>query len=561
MFRKTLAAATTALVAAIFTFGAVAAPAMADDASDPAAPSVTTTDTGAAGADASSTTTPTPDAAPQAPADTTPAPADTTPAADPPPAPAASIGDASRIVSAPAAQTVTPEKQCLPSSAVSYTYDRISNSGAITIANPDSATYTDALCEGFYVTAAGWRFLNLEGESYMWPQGLIGYTQANGGDAIVNVGSYDFGFPVTCGQGDVYASYDKAKVAAPPSILDSPSNPYPEYFLQDLFRDQGPYPTSMWTGPNDHTGQYCQVIDSQKVAPKVTVIDKCGVGGKISWEDQPGKVTYALTKGNGVTGENEVTATAGTGWVFPDNTTTHVYAITLDSPADCGVTPGDPSVTPAVCTEQGTQGSGTIVVDQKTGILNYTVTYPDGHTEAVTAASISVPSGTYTVNVTPAAGYQIAGPISWPLQVTVGPATDCGELPTDAVLPTSVTSKGATCSTGTGSITVGPTSDYLEFVDYFIDGTKVTKPTTAVKAGTHVVTAAVNQTTAPGDTLDSSGPWTLTIDPASVACGQLKTLALTGTSPTAPLLAAGILLPAGAALLLGAALIRRRREQ
>ena len=52
----------------------------------------------------------------------------------------------------------------------------------------------------------------------------------------------------------------------------------------------------------------------------------------------------------------------------------------------------------------------------------------------------------------------------------------------------------------------------------------------------------------------------LALAAASAACGQLKTLALTGTSPVAPLLAAGVLLPAGAALLLGAALIRRRRE-
>ena len=178
----------------------------------------------------------------------------------------------------------------------------------------------------------------------------------------------------------------------------------------------------------------------------------------------------------------------------------------------------------------------------------------------VTAASTSVPAGTYTVTVTAEPGYTLTGADQWPLEVTVDPAVDCGDLPTDAVLPTSVTSTAASCSTGSGSITVGPTADYLAFIDYSIDGQKVSGVTTSVKPGTHVVTAAVNQTTAPGDTLDDPGPWTVTIAAASVACGQLKTLALTGTSPAVPLLAAGILLPAGAALLLGAALIRRRRE-
>jgi hypothetical protein len=255
-----------------------------------------------------------------------------------------------------------------------------------------------------------------------------------------------------------------------------------------------------------------------------------------------------------------VTATTHGDWVFSDNTTTHVYTINLGSAETCSVIPGDPTVQPAVCTDGTTPGNGTIFVVPQTGIDHYSVTFPDGHTETVVGTSISVPAGVYTVNVTPSTGYVIAGPTTWPLQVTVGPATDCGQLPTDAVLPTSVTWTNAYCSTGSGSITVGPSADYLEFIDYFIDGKHVTGPTTSVAPGTHVVTASVNQTTAPGDTLDRTDPWTITVSAASAVCGQLKTLALTGTSPVAPLVAAGVLLPAGLLLLIGAALIRRRRE-
>ncbi|MGN6327050.1 hypothetical protein [Pseudolysinimonas sp.] len=564
MFRKTLAAATTALVAAIFTFGAVAAPASADGVSDPAAPASTvTTDAGAAGA--SDPTTPaagSTDSTPSAPPAQPSAPDAAAPAPDGSSAPTSTTPAPTAIVRSAAAPAVAPTKQCLPSSAVSYTYQGLQkiNAGVVTVVNPDPTVYTDYLCQGFYVTAAGWRFLNLEGQSYMWPQGILGYNEANGGNPIVHVGTYDFGFPVTCGQGDIYASY--SPIEKPSGILESPSKPYQEHFLQGMFT--GPWPTSMWTGPSDSVGQYCDVLDDKKIAPEVTT--QCSAP-RISWTDQPGKVTYALTKGDGVTGENEVTATAGAGWVFPDNTTTHVYTFDLDD--SCGVVPGDPSSTPAVCTD-GVVGNGTINVDLQPGVLEYAVTYPGGTTSAVTTPTISAPVGNYTVHVSAAPGHTlqnpgrwtVIGPNSWQLAVSVLPPLDCGgQLPTDAVLPTFVKPFDATCSTGRGSIQVGPTADYLTVIDYFIDGVKVTQPTTSVSTGAHTVTAAVNQTTAPGDTLDNPGPWNVTVGADATACGQLKTLALTGTSPNGPLMAAGILLPAGAAMLLGAALIRRRREQ
>jgi hypothetical protein len=542
MFRKSIAAATTALVAAALVFGAVAAPASAADGTDTAPADGTAT-----------TTTSTPSA------DPTPTETPTEAVATDPSTPSAPI-TASDVQ--PQTEILAPALQCLPASAVSYTYNRQTNSGTITVANDEPTTYSDTLCEGFWVTATGWRFLNTApGQNAMWPQGLIGYSEANGGKEITTVGSYDFGYPVTCGQGDIYAH--NAPIQTPPTFLTSPSksgdDTYPEYFLGNMFRDQGPYPTSTWTGPDDHTGQYCDVLDNKVVAPKVTVLTECGVSGKISWTDEEGKLTYALTSGNGKNGVNQVTATTHGDWVFSDNTTTHVYTIDLGSAKTCDVTPGDPTVTPAVCTEGG-QTNGTIFVDQQPGILNYTITYPDRHTETVTASSISVPSGVYTVNVTAASGYVISGPTSWPLQVTVSLTGDCGQLPTDAALPTSVTWTDAVCSTGLGSITVGPSADYLAFIDYTIDGVKVTKPTTSVKAGAHLVTAALNPTTAAGDTIDGATSWNVTVKAASATCGQLKTLALTGVTPAAPLLAAGILLPAGVIMLLGAALIRRRRE-
>jgi hypothetical protein len=465
---------------------------------------------------------------------------------------------------APATQeSASAPAPCISDELNTYTYDPATNTGVFTI--PEVPGSSGELCEPIWITAVAWDYTH----GNTWPQVKYQENAVNGGQAISKSGTYEFGATPRCGQGDVYATWWPP--SAIPTTMNGPHDPVEEYFLGDLtvyHRASGPLITYGTTSLDcympsaSYSVSDCTVTGSTPSEAAAIVLDntKSALAANFTVYGAPQTITRTVPAGQSVSVDvPRVGSSAATFTVYANGDFLKAIAI---PPVDdgCDVIPGDPSVTPAACTEAGAV-NGTIFVDQKPGILNYTVTFPDGHSETVTAASISVPAGTYTVNVTAEAGYQIAGPRSWPLQVIVGPATDCGQLPTDAELPTSVTSTGATCSTGTGSITVGPTSDYLEFIDYFIDGKKVTQPTTAVKAGAHVVTAAVNQTTAPGDTLDNAGPWAITISAASVACGQLKTLALTGTSPTAPLLAAGILLPAGAALLLGAALIRRRREQ
>jgi hypothetical protein len=567
MFRKILAAATTALVAGALTLGAAAAPAFADG-TDPS----TTTDQTTASAPAAdpAATAPAADPAPSAPA---PAPSDS-PASTTPAPPTTPAPDAAPVVAPPAATTApaadAPALQgtkCLPPSAVSYTYDNTyfdgtpANQGVITVHQLDPTVYSDTLCYGFWVLATGWVY----DTTGTWPQTLEGSSAANGGEEITKVGpgTYPYGFPVTCGQGDIYASWN-GPIKLPTKLTES--SPDIEHFLSQMgfVREDGnPNDTWMTTDPS------CHVINQDIVAPSVTATATCTTPGSLSWTDIPGEVVYSLTSGNGKTGLNTVTATAQGNWIFPDNTKTRVFKdIDLGTPTDCPAIPGDPTSSPAVCTN-GVTGLGSITVGYQPGVLEYTVTPAGGSPVPITQATTPEPVGSYTVHVAavqpgfalPASagtGWTLIGPNDWRADVTVGAPVDCADLPTDADFSIEWTATNAGCSTGTGTITVGP-AEFAGFVNFFIDG-KPVNPGVAVRAsaGNHLVTATPVD---PADTVDNS-PQTASVPSASAACPtQLKTLALTGTDPSSQLIAAGVLLPAGVLLLLGAALIRRRHQQ
>lgn len=548
MFRKILAATTTALVAGALTLGAAAGPAFADGSGSPA------TDDSSTQSSTGQTSTG------QTPTDATTDPDQSGDTATPPPSTAGTPSQSDATPTTPPAPTDSssrrtfasqqPSLSCLPNSAVSYTYDSVHNSGVITITNPDPTKFTDQLCQGFYVTAVAWTYVT----SGTWPQNLAGYTAANHGQKIDAVGTYEFGQAVSCGQGDIYASTQP--LPTPVGPLTNEHQGYPESFLADL-GFSGPTPTYMVSDPS------CHVLDLHVVVPTVNVNKACGAPGSITWTDVPGKVTYQLTLGNGTTGYNEVTATAHGDWIFEDNLQTFTFGFDLGQVEDCGVTPGDPTTSPAVCTN-GVVGNGTVTVGTEPG-LDYTVTRLDGTPVPLSGATTSVPAGTYVVHVSAAMGYalqnqgkwSVAGPNEWTLEIQVGSPVNC-DLPTDADFSIEWTSTNVPCTSGLGTVTVGP-AEFAGYVNFFLDGKPVTPGTPIpAAAGAHIVTAtAVN----PSDTVDNS-PQTATVRAADTNCPtQLKTLALTGTDANGPLVAAGVLLPAGAVLLLGAALIRRRREQ
>ncbi|MES1169863.1 MAG: hypothetical protein ABUL47_04155, partial [Leifsonia sp.] len=111
-----------------------------------------------------------------------------------------------------------------------------------------------------------------------------------------------------------------------------------------------------------------------------------------------------------------------------------------------------------------------------------------------------------------------------------------------------------------GTLTVGIDfgESFFDKVDYFLDGAPITSQTTSLAPGTYTVTAAPH-TLGDGLTGYPVDGWSITITPSTLACGDLKTLALTGTSPMSGIEFAYGLLAAGMALV-AMRLVRRCRS-
>lgn len=190
-----------------------------------------------------------------------------------------------------------PDLECLPRSSVSYTYVPATNSGVVTVVNPDPSKYSNELCQGFWVTATSWKYTTTS----KWPQ-IRDVVQKL--PKITSVGTYPYVAAVECGQGDIYASF--IAQPDPTEWLYGPSNPFPETFLHNM-GFTGPSPT--WT--QNEPG--CNQIPVEPPVPHA--ITECGTYGSITIPADTEYVTYTLT-GNGRTGTNTVTATAVTPYVL-----------------------------------------------------------------------------------------------------------------------------------------------------------------------------------------------------------------------------------------------------
>lgn len=222
-----------------------------------------------------------------------------------------------------------PDLECLPRSAVSYTYIAATNSGVITVVNPDPSKYSNDLCQGFWVTATSWKYTS----SDKWPQ-IRDVVQKL--DKITSVGTYPYAAAVGCGQGDIYASFNAQP--DPTEWLYGPSNPFPETFLHNM-GFTGPQPTWVQTEPG------CNEIPVETPVPHA--ITECGALGSITIPADSEYVTYTLT-GNGTSGVNTVTAQAVApyvltgypvgGWTFDlgDYTDCEIQ-LTISYVRDCAV--------------------------------------------------------------------------------------------------------------------------------------------------------------------------------------------------------------------------------
>ena len=186
-----------------------------------------------------------------------------------------------------------PPAVCIPRSAVSYTYDPSTNSGVITVSNVPNST--GQLCQGFWVTATSWKYTT----NSLWPQVLDVVQKL---PKITTPGTYPYAAAVTCGQGDIYASF--AGEITPTATLSGPAGW--ETFLHGMG----------FTGPNPTWVQQSPSCNEAPVAvPTATKITQCGTYGSVLVPEDTDKIDYTLT-GNGTTGINVVTAVAKAPYVL-----------------------------------------------------------------------------------------------------------------------------------------------------------------------------------------------------------------------------------------------------
>jgi hypothetical protein len=195
----------------------------------------------------------------------------------------------------PTDPSCAPPAVCIPRSAVSYTYDPATNSGVITVG--DVANSTGQLCQGFWVTATSWRYTT----SGVWPQ-ILDVVQKL--PKITTPGTYPYVATVTCGQGDIYASFNGQ--VDPTPTLSGPSGW--ETFLHNMG----------FVKPNNNPTYVQQATGCNNVTPTTPTakaITECGTYGSVSVPADTESIDYTLT-GNGTTGINKVTAVAKPGYVL-----------------------------------------------------------------------------------------------------------------------------------------------------------------------------------------------------------------------------------------------------
>jgi hypothetical protein len=310
-----------------------------------------------------------------------------------------------------------PPLVCLPDSNVSYTYSADdANMGVITVTNPDKSKYTDTLCTPFYVTATSWTF---DGPG-TWPQTFHYADHVNGspvtaeGNVAINtVGTYSYSAPITCGQGDIYASFTQnAATLTPenPGYLNGPSSPFTEHFLSDM-GFSGPSPTyhvdnsNCWTPPTPTT-----TVASCTKGSANTITAPAVLGGVWTATDGHGHTYTSTVDGalsvNPVAGYHQYTITLTDGSstdAYTVPTTTTYYTPAFVNLIDCipVVTPVEPS--PTDITQCGVDGS--IDIPTTTGV-NYYLNADLLHPVTGTLTGLH---GTVYITALPAFGYKFSG--------------------------------------------------------------------------------------------------------------------------------------------------------
>jgi len=313
------------------------------------------------------------------------------------------------------------------------------------------------------------------------------------------------------------------------------------------------------SGAVNHTDQTCSV-ESVLVGGSITV----------TITDH---VVYVITDSSNAVVPFDST-TGKTGLLAPDTYTVAVSADTgynLTSPSSVQVVVSaygdqcghvDASVTASAqkfdeqCITDGESFLvlGFIEVGIATGV-DYTITNAANDTipfDGTTGDTNGLPAGHYVVHPTAQAGFTLANPGDIPLDLLATDDIRC-QLPTDATVDPSAVQVQLGC-TKAGSYTLS--SDQIDptAVIWTVNGSTVTQGTyTVTTPGSYHIVAAPNAPTWGFD--HPVAPWDFVFT-APTTC-DLKTLALTGTSPTSALVLGGFAVLFGLALVFRA---ERRRK-
>lgn len=443
-----------------------------------------------------------------------------------------------------------PPPTCIENPAYSYTYTQAANGGVISVTGDPLVK----LCDDFFVTVATWSFQLPDSQ---WPQSLVETQKLH----IEYPGDYPYGIPVQCGQGDVYASFDSQP--EPPTVLVLPHNPWPEHFLHDMVGFEGPTPTYTQTAAG------CNAVVPQ--VPTASAADECGTYGTLMVPVDNQYFHYTVTGGkDGLGLEGIVTVVA-----------------TVQAPYVVGLVEGQPAITEwpldlgfyteceVLCPNLDQNAQASVVSSlADTVCATAALTFTKANcflgasvkTGTITNASwgpITDPDGpnTYSVTATAFEGYTFPGGLK---QLTfegiLDPKLSAGDstcqLTDLALVLPEVNYNDGTCSTG-GSYTLGVAPGFNPaHLTWTVNGEPATNGTYPVTETTKLEIVAVP--VAPNG-LD--GPWenpvTHTVTVPAALCGDLTTLALTGSDSQSGILALG-----GGILLLGIlATIRARRTK
>jgi len=263
----------------------------------------------------------------------------------------------------------------------------------------------------------------------------------------------------------------------------------------------------------------------------------------------------------------QVTATAKDGFALTDDYPAGGWSLTIKDAAGCGnVHPVEPNVVDETCKTSvdslfGTLVTGYIDIPTTEGV-NY---YINGVLAG--AGHHDLPPGDYTVTFAAIPDYTLAGDFpkdGWTEHI--GAAVDCIQETTDASVFPIVTSTQGTCTTdGTYTLSNDLIQDAPDFPGA-ADAVIFTVEGSPVAAGTYHVTAPATvhvhaEPNLPDFTFDGGQQqdWTLPFT-AATTC-DLKTLALTGTTPAGGMLLAYFMLLAGLGVVAVRAVRRHGRPQ